>query len=155
MPTMQHQEEMSLAWIAIWYILKTGNIRGQRENKRVRSSLSKPWRPIQTAEVQLQSFLASAIEGGQWSPARPLSAGKEFRYPLNTRMGGSHRRSGQFWRRKNILSLPKFQPRTLQPRDGRYNRLRNPGSPEHEIMGRYWKPRHTKTGDTKESHSKT
>lgn len=146
---------MNLAWITLWYILKTDNVGGQSENKRVKSSLSTPWTHKQAEEVQLHTFLSSALVGGQWSPARPLSIGKEFRYALNTRMGGSHRRSGQFWRRENILSLPEFQPRTLQPVAGRYNRLRYPGSPEDGIMAKYWKPRHMKTGDTKQSHSKT
>jgi len=139
-------EEMNLAWINLW----NSNVGGHSENKRVKSSLSTPWRHIQAEEVHLHTFLASAMEEGQWSPARPLSTGKEFRCPLNTRAGGSHRQSGQFWREKISCPCAEFQPRALQPVVGRYNRLRYPGSPENEIMGKYWKPR-----DTKESHSKT
>lgn len=63
---------------------------------KVKSSLSTPWIHIQAEEVQLHTFLRSALEGGKWSTVCPLSTGKEFRYPLNKRMGGSHRRSGQF-----------------------------------------------------------
>ena len=73
-------EETNLAWITLWYILKTGNVGGQSGNKRLKSSLSTPWRHIQAEEVQLHTFLASALEGGQWSSARPLSTGKDSRW---------------------------------------------------------------------------
>ena len=123
-PAMLRMGGDYLTWITLCNILKTGNVGGQSENKRVKSSLSTPWRHVQAEEVQLHTFLASALEGVQWSPARPLSTGKGFRYQLNTRMSESHRRPWQFWRKVNILPLPEFQPRTLQPVTGRYNWLR-------------------------------
>jgi hypothetical protein len=49
-------------------------------------------------EVQLYSFLTSALDGGEWSASRPCRAlpwGKDPRYPLNRRLGGPQSRSGR------------------------------------------------------------
>jgi hypothetical protein len=43
------------------------------------------------------SFLISALDGGEWSalrPGRALPRGKDPRYPLYRRLGGSQSRSG-------------------------------------------------------------
>jgi hypothetical protein len=43
------------------------------------------------------SFLTSALDGGEWSTSRPgrdLTRGKDPRYPLYRRVGGSQSRSG-------------------------------------------------------------
>ena len=40
---------------------------------------------------------------------------KERRYPLNIWLSGHQRRSGRFGEEKNLLPLPGFEPRTVQP----------------------------------------
>jgi len=47
-------------------------------------------------DVQLDSFLTSALDAGEWSTSRPIlfTPGKEPLYPFNTRVGESQRRSG-------------------------------------------------------------
>jgi hypothetical protein len=63
----------------------------------IKLSLSKPWRHIGTAEVQLHSFVTSALEGGVCSTSRPgrCTSGREYCYPANRRVGGSQDRSGE------------------------------------------------------------
>jgi hypothetical protein len=76
-------------------------------------------RPIRGEEVQLYSFMTTALEGGERSAARPgrsLPTGMT-RYPLYRRLGGPQGRSGQV--RKD--STPQgFDPRTVQPVARRY-----------------------------------
>ena len=63
-------------------------------------------------------FHDSALEGGEWSAARPgrtLSPGKT-RYPLYRRLGGPQGRSGL----AENLAPPGFDPRTVQPVISRY-----------------------------------
>jgi hypothetical protein len=70
----------------------------------VNMSLTTPWRHIGGTEVQLHSFLTSALDGGEWSTSRSgrFTPGKETRYLLNRRLGGSQRRSGRFWRKLGL-----------------------------------------------------
>jgi hypothetical protein len=63
--------------------------------------------------------MASALEGGEWSAARPgrtLSPGKT-RYPLYRRLGGHQGRSGQM---RKISPPPGFDRWTFQPVVSRY-----------------------------------
>jgi len=61
-------------------------------------SFSTPWRRVGWVEVQLHSFLTSALEGGEWSALHlgPCTFGKAFRFPSNMRLRGPHSRSGRF-----------------------------------------------------------
>jgi hypothetical protein len=83
---------------------------GQLVNKKVKS-LSMPWRHV-----------TLPLGGCEWPLSRPgrFIPGKEHRYPLNSRRSGSHNRSGRFWRRGNLLSLPRFKSRTVQSLAGRH-----------------------------------
>jgi hypothetical protein len=62
-------------------------------------------------EVQLHSFLTSALDGGEWSTSRlgRFTPGKECQYPSSRRLGGSQGRSGQFTEEKNQLPFPRFE----------------------------------------------
>ena len=74
--------------------------------------------PRSWIDVQLYSSMTVALEGGEWSAARPgctLPPGKT-RYPLYRRLGGSQGRSG----RAENLAPPGFDPRTVQPVVSRY-----------------------------------
>jgi len=65
-------------------------------------------------EVQLYSFLTTALEGGERSVSRlglTLTPGKT-RYPLYRRLGAPQGRSGQV---RKISPSPGFDPRTVQP----------------------------------------
>jgi hypothetical protein len=48
--------------------------------------------------VELHSFSASALDGGEWltSHLGRFTLGKEHPYPLNKRLGGPQGRSGRF-----------------------------------------------------------
>ena len=64
-------------------------------------------------EVQLYSSMTAALEGGEWSAARPgriLPPGKT-RYPFHRRLGGTQGRSG----RAENLVLAGIRSRTVQP----------------------------------------
>ena len=70
-------------------------------------------------EVQLCSFLTTALEGGEGSASRPgrsLPPGKT-RYPLYRRLGGPLGRSGKV---RKISPPPAFDPRTVYPVASRY-----------------------------------
>ena len=68
---------------------------------------------MEGVEVQLHSFLTSALDGSVWSVyARPLDPrGKSPRYPMNKRLGEPMSRSGLFGKEKNLLPLPGFYSR--------------------------------------------
>ena len=69
--------------------------------------------PIGWVEVQLYSSMTAALEGGEWSAARPgriLPPGKT-RYPLYRRLGGPQGRSG---RAENHVPTG-IRSRTVQP----------------------------------------
>ena len=70
--------------------------------------------PIGGVEVQLYSFMTTALEGGEVSASHPgcsLPPGKT-RYPLYGRLGGPQGQSGQV---RKISPLPGFDPQTVQP----------------------------------------
>ena len=69
-------------------------------------------------EVELYSFMTTALEGSEGSAARPgrtLPSGKT-RYTLYRRLAGPQGRSG----RAENLAPPGFDPRTVQPVVSRY-----------------------------------
>ena len=69
-------------------------------------------------EVLLYCSMTAALEGGEWSAARPsrtLPPGKT-RYPFYRRLGGSQGRSGRV---KNLVPT-KILSRTFQPVVSRY-----------------------------------
>jgi hypothetical protein len=95
----------------------------------VKLSLSTPRRHIGEVEVQLHSFLTSALDGGEWSSSSPgrFALGKKAQDSLNSRLSGSQRRMDvlkenffnccQIWKARNfqivvyslyLLSYPDF-----------------------------------------------
>jgi hypothetical protein len=81
--------------------------------KKVKFSRYKPRWLRGWVEVYLYPFLTAALEGSEWSAARPnrtLPPGNT-RYPLYRRMGGPQGQSG---RAENLAPLG-FDPRTVQP----------------------------------------
>ena len=75
----------------------------------IKLSLSKSRRRIGTSEVQLHSFVTSAVDGGECSTSRP---GKEHCYPANRRVGGPQNRSVE---ENDLLPLMGFEPQIVQP----------------------------------------
>ena len=68
--------------------------------------------PRGSVVVQFYSSMTAALEGGEWSAARPgrtLRSGKT-RYPICRRLGWSQGRSA----RTENLASPEFDPRTVQ-----------------------------------------
>jgi hypothetical protein len=65
-----------------------------------------PWSYELGAEVQLHSFLTSALDGDKRSTSCPshFTSGKERWYPLNRRLGGTQSQSGLLEKRK--ISCP-------------------------------------------------
>jgi hypothetical protein len=56
------------------------------------------WRRMWWEEYSSDSFLTSALDGGEWSASRPGRAnprGKDRRYPMYRRLGGPQSRSGR------------------------------------------------------------
>jgi hypothetical protein len=77
-------------------------------------------------EVQLQSFLTSAIDGGEWSASRTsrfTPRGKNPLYPLDRKLGGPQSRSGHGGEEKDFQPLPGLEPPTIQSTDQRYTDL--------------------------------
>jgi len=80
--------------------------------------LSVPWHNIWTVEVQLHSFLISALDEGEGSTSHPgrFISGKERRYLLNKRLG-----CPQSWivitfrEQKNLLHIPRIEHHIVQP----------------------------------------
>ena len=66
-------------------------------------------------EVELHSFTASALDGGEQSTSTPghFTHDDIPRYPLNRRLGGTQSKSGSFGRQKNTWSLQGTEPRFL------------------------------------------
>ena len=82
------------------------------------SPLQAPVVAQRVGRVIVYTSLTAALEGGEWSAARPdrtLPPGKN-RYPLYRRLGGPQNRSG--WAEN--LAPPVFDPRTFQPVVSRY-----------------------------------
>ena len=69
-------------------------------------------------EVYFHLFVTLLSAGGcECLTLRPshFTLGKEPRYPLYRGLGGPQGRSGPFREEKNLLLLPRFGPRTVQP----------------------------------------
>jgi hypothetical protein len=81
--------------------------------------LSVSWRYEVGGEVQLHSFLTSALDGGDWSTSFlscfHTTAQKNPSAHRIGGLGGCQRWAGRFRRRENLLSLLGFEPRTVQP----------------------------------------
>jgi hypothetical protein len=77
-------------------------------NLMVKLFLSTQWRHIEEAEVQFRTFLALALDGGEWSMSYPghFTPRKEM-WALS--------QSGQSEEEKNPIPLPGFEPQIIQP----------------------------------------
>jgi len=64
---------------------------------------------FRVAEVLLQSFLTSTLDGGQWSNTRPDSFMDKHIAPLNTRLAGTHKHPGSLGEGKQLLPLPGIE----------------------------------------------
>ena len=76
---------------------------------------------MREVEVPLQSFLSSALDGGEWlnSHTGRFNHAEERRHPANNRrLGGAQRRSGNFGQEKNLSPrrnrTPESSARTLK-----------------------------------------
>jgi hypothetical protein len=84
----------------------------------LRFCLSMTWGHTRKVEVQLHTFLTSALDTGQWLTSRPdrFAPGKEPQYPLNWRLNGPQNQSGRFEEKKNYLPLWGLESQTVQNR---------------------------------------
>ena len=64
-------------------------------------------------KVQLQSFLNSAPDGGEWLRSGHFNHGTELQYPLKRWLGGPQSWSARFGGQKNLYPLYGF--RIVQP----------------------------------------
>jgi hypothetical protein len=79
---------------------------------KAKQSRYTPWWRWGERKYSSYSFLTSALVGGEWSASRPgraLPRGKDHRYPLYRRLGGSQSRSGHRGCRGSNLDLPVVQ----------------------------------------------
>jgi hypothetical protein len=65
-------------------------------------------KPYGEVEIQIQLFLTSALDGGEWSASRPW-------YPSEKRLGGRHSRSGGDGEQKNIPAPAENRTSVIQP----------------------------------------
>jgi len=70
---------------------------------------------FQVAEVLLQSFLTSALDGGQWSTSRPDSFIDKHIAPLNIRLAGTHKHPVRLGEGKQLLPLPGIESQIFEP----------------------------------------
>jgi hypothetical protein len=84
---------------------------------KLKFSLSTPRRHKGRVQVWIHSFLTLVLDGGEWLTSRPgrFTLGEERRHPLNTRLAGPRSGPDVFGVEKNVLHLPGFEPRTIQP----------------------------------------
>lgn len=84
-----------------------------------------PWRHIGGVEVQLRSFLISALNGGEWLTSRSdrFTLGKALRCLLNRRVGGLQRRYGRFVDKKTSSLCWDLNPWFSSPYRIRYTDL--------------------------------
>jgi hypothetical protein len=77
--------------------------------------LSKPWRHIGGAEIQIHSLLTLVTDGGEWSTSSPshFSPEREPWYSLNRRLYGSHSKNGWFWNEKDLVPTRIWTPNRL------------------------------------------
>jgi hypothetical protein len=78
-----------------------------RKTKKVKLSHTRHAGDKRERRYSSNSFVTSALDGGEWSASRPgrvLPPGKYSRYPLTRRQGGPHRRSGHRLEEKSFIS---------------------------------------------------
>jgi hypothetical protein len=70
-------------------------------------------------EVYLHAFLTAALDGGEWSASCPavllVQPGKNYRYPLDRRLGEPQSWSGHGGEKERSLPLPGIEPRSSSP----------------------------------------
>jgi len=66
-------------------------------------------------DLQLQSCLTTAVDGGQLHAPRRFTPWKELWYLLNRRLSRLQSWSARFGAEINLLSLPGFEPRIVHP----------------------------------------
>lgn len=73
-------------------------------------------------EVQFYSLSPSALDAcGRSTPRSDIfTPRKQRRYPLYRRLCGPQGLSERFWRRENLIPLPRFEPQTIQPVTSHY-----------------------------------
>jgi hypothetical protein len=93
----------------------------QSHKDKDKQSLYSITRAEKGVEVQLYSFLASALDEGAWSTLYPghNAPGIEAQYPLCRRMGGSQGQSGLVEGQKTSCPL-ELEPQTIQSRASHY-----------------------------------
>jgi hypothetical protein len=79
-----------------------------------------PWGRFEGVEVEIHSFLASAVDRSEWvifTPLPPYSGGNNLRYPLDRRLGNAQSRFGRRDGEKNSClgreSNPSLSIRSL------------------------------------------
>jgi len=118
--------------------IKITNKRSKLTNVKV--NLSNTWQHLRGTEVQLHSFLTSALDGCEWSASRPgrFTYTKEPQYPFNRRPRGPQSADLDFQneRKKNLSPLPGFEPRFVQPgtKNSTKNRVLRSFSVSSEIL---------------------
>lgn len=70
---------------------------------------------LRVAEVLLQSFLNSALDGGQWSTSRPDTFIDKHIAPLNIRLAGTHKHPGRLGEGKHLLPLQGIESQIFEP----------------------------------------
>jgi hypothetical protein len=94
-------------WCGFYSLLKTDHTQNVLNTceKKVTFSWHTSW--FQIKEWQLHSFLASALDEGEWSASHSgcFTTMKESWYSLNRQLGGPQSRSGHFWEEKNLWRL--------------------------------------------------
>jgi len=90
--------------------------------------LSIPWSRIGVVEAKLHPFLTSALDGGEWLTSQPgLFSPREIPYyQFSIGLGVHQSRSGRCGEEKNLLPLPAFELRTVQPVANRYTDFATP-----------------------------
>ena len=78
-------------------LLKRTRILVHIKVKRVSSSYNKPWRPREGVEIYLYPFFNLGARWDEWSTllSSYLNPGKETRYPMCRKVGGTQGRYGQ------------------------------------------------------------
>ena len=111
---LQQANHLTSSVLQLWYLSRCKNrVILAVKRVKVKWSFTGPVWPRSWVEVYLYSFLTTALEGGEWSAARPgrtLPPGKT-RYPFYRRLGGLQ---GRYGRMENLFPTGT-QSRTVQP----------------------------------------
>lgn len=88
----------------------------------VKLFLSMQWRHMGGVEVQLDSFLTTAVGGGEWATSLPCCCTpvKETQYTLNRRLDGAHSWSGLTETRKVCCHCWDSNPRLSNSHPNHY-----------------------------------